>query len=103
MRLPRSPLGPPAHTGEIAGVGYVIRPKGVGTVAGVLAGQDAERADRGVAGRRPRLVWLRPGLSHRDAAARLFLSPRTADFHLRNVVSKPGVTPHAELAALDLD
>ena len=45
---------------------------------------------------------VRQGLSNRDAAAQLFLSPRTIDFHLRNVFTKLGVSSRAELAALDL-
>lgn len=46
---------------------------------------------------------VRQGLTNRDAAARLFVSPRTVDFHLRNVFSKLGVSSRAELAALALD
>ncbi len=45
---------------------------------------------------------MRQGLSNRDAAAQLFLSPRTIDFHLRNVFTKLGISSRAELAALDL-
>jgi len=45
---------------------------------------------------------VRQGLSNRDAAAQLFLSSRTIDFHLRNVFTKLAVSSHAELAALDL-
>jgi DNA-binding CsgD family transcriptional regulator len=46
---------------------------------------------------------VRQGLSNRDAAAQLFVSPRTIDFHLRNVFSKLGVSSRAELAVLPLD
>jgi DNA-binding CsgD family transcriptional regulator len=42
------------------------------------------------------------GLSNRDVAARLFLSPRTIDFHLRNVFTKTGVSARGELARLNL-
>jgi DNA-binding CsgD family transcriptional regulator len=46
---------------------------------------------------------VRQGLSNRDAAAQLFVSPRTIDFHLRNVFTKLGVASRAELTALPLD
>ncbi|WP_196250673.1 LuxR family transcriptional regulator [Cellulomonas sp. JZ18] len=38
------------------------------------------------------------GLPTRQVAAQLFVSPRTVDFHLRNVFAKLGVTSRAELA-----
>ncbi len=47
-----------------------------------------------------RLVRL--GMSNRDVAGQLFVSPRTVDFHLRNVFSKLAVTSRAELIAMDL-
>lgn len=42
------------------------------------------------------------GLPTRDVAAQLFVSPRTVDFHLRNVFSKLGVTSRGELAHVPL-
>jgi len=46
--------------------------------------------------------FVAQGLSNRDVAAQLFLSPRTVDFHLRNVFAKVGVSSRAELAQLQL-
>jgi DNA-binding CsgD family transcriptional regulator len=46
---------------------------------------------------------VRQGLPNRDVAARLFVSPRTVDFHLRNVFTKLQVTSRAELAALSME
>jgi DNA-binding CsgD family transcriptional regulator len=45
---------------------------------------------------------VRRGLSNRAVAAQLFLSPRTIDFHLRNVFTKLGLSSRSELAALDM-
>jgi DNA-binding CsgD family transcriptional regulator len=42
------------------------------------------------------------GLSNKEVAGQLFVSPRTVDFHLRNVFGKTGVTSRLELAQLDL-
>ncbi len=63
----------------------------------VTTTSDLTAQERQVAG------LVRQGLSNRDVAARLFVSPRTVDFHLRNVFSKLGVASRAELTALPLD
>ncbi len=42
------------------------------------------------------------GLSNKDVAAQIWVSPRTVAFHLRNVFAKAGVTSRGELAHLDL-
>ena len=42
------------------------------------------------------------GLSNRDVAAQLFLSPRTIDFHLRNIFAKTGVSSRSQLVRLNL-
>ena len=42
------------------------------------------------------------GMSNREVATQLFLSPRTIDFHLRNVFAKAGVSSRTELAHLQI-
>ena len=47
--------------------------------------------------------FVAQGLSNREVGAQLFLSPRTVDFHLRNVFPKLGIASRTELATLQLD
>ena len=43
------------------------------------------------------------GLSNRDVAAQLFVSPRTVDFHLRNVFTKLDISSRGQLVHHDLE
>jgi DNA-binding NarL/FixJ family response regulator len=45
---------------------------------------------------------VQQGLPNREVAARLFVSPRTVDFHLRNVFGKLGISSRGGLLQFDL-
>ena len=47
--------------------------------------------------------FLAEGLSNKEVAAQLYLSPRTIDAHLRSAFAKLGVTSRTQLARLPLD
>jgi DNA-binding NarL/FixJ family response regulator len=71
------------------------------------SGETARRRDEGEATKLTTqelavVGLVQQGLTNRDVAAQLFLSPRTVDFHLRNVFTKTGVTSRTELARLTL-
>jgi DNA-binding NarL/FixJ family response regulator len=46
------------------------------------------------------LTLLAEGLSTRDIAARLYLSPKTAERHIANLVTKLAVESRSELVSL---
>jgi DNA-binding CsgD family transcriptional regulator len=46
--------------------------------------------------------FVAEGMSNKEVAAQLYLSPRTIDYHLRHVFSKLGITSRTQLARMQL-
>jgi DNA-binding CsgD family transcriptional regulator len=76
---------------ELLATGEKIRQRSPTTI-GSLTAQEAQIA---------RLV--RQGLSNPEVGTRLFLSPRTVEWHLSNIFAKVGVSSRRQLRDVDLD
>lgn len=78
--------------------------KAAGPAVEVLDGTEEAPAEDllpdGLTGREAEVVSLvAAGLTNREIATRLFISPKTVDRHLRNIFNKTGVSNRAALAA----
>jgi DNA-binding CsgD family transcriptional regulator len=71
---------------ELRATGETARKRAVAAADGALTAQEAQ------------IAWLaRDGLSNPEIGARLFLSPRTIQYHLGNVFTKLGITSRSQL------
>lgn len=73
---------------ELAASGRRARPRGAAMPTEELTAQELQVA-----------VVVAEGVSNAEAAARMFLSPKTIEFHLSSVYRKLGIGSRAELAA----
>ena len=72
------------------------------------SGETARRRDMGIVSQlSPQELqvarFVADGLSNKEVAAQLMLSPRTIDAHLRSIFSKLGITSRTELARVNLE
>jgi DNA-binding CsgD family transcriptional regulator len=71
--------------------------------SGVTANRrDLSRLDQLTSQERQVAALVAAGATNKQVAAQLFLSPRTIDFHLRNVFAKLGITSRIQLGWFDL-
>lgn len=75
-----------AALAELRATGETVRPRAIGTVL-ALTPQELQIS-----------LLLTDGSTTRQAAAALFLSPKTVEYHLRHVYTKLGIHSRAELA-----
>jgi transcriptional regulator of acetoin/glycerol metabolism len=87
--------------------------KTVGALIRLVIGAPATREGAPRVSRRPHVGWgslsaaqlgvaelVATGLTNREAATRLYVSPHTVDFHLRQIFNKLGISSRVELARI---
>jgi DNA-binding CsgD family transcriptional regulator len=79
--------------------GFAERARGELQATGERVRRSVETRDDLTAQERQIARLARDGLSNPEIGARLFLSPRTVEWHLRKVFSKLGIRARGELAA----
>jgi DNA-binding CsgD family transcriptional regulator len=76
---------------ELLAAGETVRRRTVPPAAGSSPGEELTAQERQIA------LLVRDGLSNPEIGTRLFLSPRTVEWHLRKVFAKLGITSRREL------